>query len=126
MANVLGRGLIKIKDSDTYTYKAVKKLFVKKGPEWKDAQTAWVKQNGEWIQVYPTPRAEITFTPSTLSFEAPNGYESPTQFVSIANSGTENLVIEDFSITYTASGKFVTFFDLKELGGALPVTIAPG
>ena len=66
MANALGRGIIRIKDSDTYTYKAVKKLFVKKGPEWRDAQTAWVKQNGQWIQVYPTPKAEITFTPSTF------------------------------------------------------------
>ena len=124
MANVLGRGLIKIGDEGKY--KAVKQLYVKRGPDWKDAKTAWVKQNGEWIQIYPTPRAEIAFSPATLNFEAPNGYESPTQFVSITNNGTENLVIEDFTTSYTVSGKFVTFFDLSELGGQLPATIAPG
>ena len=124
MANVLGRGVITIGDEGKY--KAVKKLYVKKGPEWQDAKTAWVKQNGEWIQVYPTPRAEITFDPPTLNFEAANGYESPTQFVNITNNGTENLVIEDFTTSYTAPGKFVTFFDLSELGGQIPVTIAPG
>lgn len=126
MANVLGRGLIRIKDSDTYTYKAVKKLFLKKGPEWRDAKTAWIKQNGVWVQIYPTPKAEITFDPATLEFEAANGYESNTQYVSITNSGTENLIIEDFSLSYTAPDKFVTFFDLSEMGGALPATIAPG
>ena len=25
------------------------KLHVKKGTEWRDAKTAWIKQNGEWI-----------------------------------------------------------------------------
>lgn len=124
MANVLGRGVIKIGDGDTY--KAVKKLYVKKGPEWKDAKTAWVKQNGVWIQVYPTPKAEIAFTPSTLEFETYNGYQSPVKYVSITNTGTENLIIEEFATSYTAFGKFVGFFDLTELGGALPATIAPG
>ena len=124
MANVLGRGVIKIGDGDTY--KAVKKLYVKQGPEWRDARTAWVKQDGVWIQVYPTPRAESALSPTTLSFETYNGYQSPVQYVSISNSGTENLIIEDFTTTYTAFGKFVDFFDLTELGGALPATIAPG
>lgn len=124
MTNAFGRGLIKL--SDEGTFKAVKKLYVKKGPDWRDAKTAWIKQNGSWIQVYPTPRGQITFDPPTLDFEAPNGYESPTQFVSITNTGDENVIIEDFSVSYTASGKFVTFFDLSELGGQIPATIAPG
>ena len=124
MANVLGRGVIKIGDGDTY--KAVKKLYVKNGPEWRDAKTAWVKENGVWIQVYPTPRAESILSPSTLSFETYNGYQSNIQYVSITNPGTENLIIEDFTATYTAPGKFVEFFDLTELGGAVPATIAPG
>jgi len=124
MTNAFGRGLIKI--SQEGTFKAVKKLHVKKGTEWRDAKTAWIKQNGEWIQVYPTPRGQITFDPPTLNFSAPNGYESPTQFVNITNTGDENVIIEDFSLSYTASGKFVTFFDLSELGGQLPATIAPG
>lgn len=124
MANVLGRGVIKIGEGDTY--KAVKKLYVKKGPEWKDAKTAWVKQNGEWIQVYPTPIAESVFVPTTLSYETYNGYQSNVQYVSISNTGTENLIIEEFTTTYTAFGKFVEFFDLTELGGTLPATITPG
>ena len=124
MTNAFGRGLIKI--SDEGTFKAVKKLHVKRGTDWKDAKTAWVKQNGQWIQVYPTPKGQITFNPPTLNFEAANGYESPTQYVSITNTGDENVIIEDFSVSYTAAGKFVTFFDLTELGGALPATIAPG
>jgi hypothetical protein len=123
MTNAFGRGLIKL--SDEGTFKAVKKLYVKTG-EWRDAKTAWVKQNGAWIQVYPTPQGQITFDPPTLDFEATSGYESPTQFVSITNTGDENVIIEDFSVSYTASGKFVTFFDLEELGGQLPATIAPG
>lgn len=124
MANVLGRGVIKIGDEGTY--KAVKKLYVKRGPEWRDAQTAWVKQNGEWIQVYPTPKAVTSFAPDTLSFETYNGYQSPVKYVSISNSGTENLIIEEFTASYTAPGKFVEFFDLSELGGSTPATIAPG
>jgi hypothetical protein len=124
MTNAFGRGLIKL--SDEGTFKAVKKLYVKKGADWRDAKTAWIKQNGSWIQVYPTPRGQITFDPPTLDFEATNGYESPTQFVSITNTGDENVIIEDFSVSYTAAGKFVTFFDLSELGGQVPATIAPG
>ena len=124
MTNAFGRGLIKL--SDEGTFKAVKKLYVKKGADWRDAKTAWIKQNGSWIQVYPTPRGQITFDPPTLDFEATNGYESPTKYVSITNTGDENVIIEDFSVSYTASGKFVTFFDLAELGGQIPATIAPG
>ena len=124
MTNAFGRGLIKI--SQEGTFKAVKKLYVKKGTEWRDAKTAWIKQNGSWIQVYPTPQGQITFDPPTLDFEATNGYESPTKYVSITNTGDENVIIEDFSVSYTASGKFVTFFDLAELGGQIPATIAPG
>jgi hypothetical protein len=124
MTNAFGRGLVKI--SDEGTFKALNKLYVKRGADWQDAKTAWIKQNGEWIQVYPTPRGQITFDPPTLNFEAANGYESPTQFVSITNTGDENVIIEDFSVSYTASGKFVTFFDLSELGGQIPATIAPG
>jgi hypothetical protein len=124
MTNAFGRGLIKL--SDEGTFKAVKKLYVKKGADWRDAKTAWIKQNGSWIQVYPTPRGQITFDPPTLDFEAPNGYESPTKYVSITNTGDENVIIEDFSVSYTAAGKFVTFFDLSELGGQVPATIAPG
>jgi len=124
MANVLGRGVIKIGEDNTY--KAVKKLYVKKGPEWKNAKTAWVKQNGVWVQVYPTPQAESSFSPTTLSFETYNGSQSNVQYVSITNTGTENLIIEEFTTTYTAFGKFVEFFDLTELGGTLPATIAPG
>ena len=124
MANAFGRGLIKIKDIGTY--EPLKKLYVKNGPAWQDAKTAWVKQNGEWIQVYPTPKAEIVFDPPTLNFTAPNGYESAVQYVNITNTGTENLIIEDFTTSYTVAGKFVTFFDLTEIGGQIPTTIAPG
>ena len=49
MTNAFGRGLVKI--SDEGTFKALNKLYVKRGADWQDAKTAWIKQNGEWVQV---------------------------------------------------------------------------
>jgi hypothetical protein len=122
MANILGYGYIQIKEGGSFH--PLKSLYLKNGSSWADVQTAWIKSQGQWVRVFPTPNAIPETDVSVLNFVSYTTFTSSTKSVSITNYGDEVL-----SITGTAqstSSKFKINADYSGLGDQLPYTIEPG
>jgi hypothetical protein len=123
MSNVLGYGYIQIKADGTFH--PLKNLYLKYGSSWADVQTAWIKSQGEWVRVFPTPNAIPETDVSTLSFTTYTTFSSTSKSVSITNTGDEVLQITGTS--ESTSSKFKINADYSGLGiDGLPYIILPG
>jgi hypothetical protein len=103
MANSLGYGLVRIKNSSG-AWSPLKGLNVKTGGAWAPCKFAYMNVNGVWEQVYPTPAGVATVSPISLAFtDVYTTKTSTAQTVTVTNTGTEVLSITGVTVNNTTN-----------------------
>lgn len=110
MANSLGYGLVKIKNSSG-VWSPLKGLNVKTGSAWAPCKFAYIKVDGVWTQVYPTPAGVATVSPTSLTFSDVYTTKTGTaQTITVTNTGTEVLSITGVTANNTTNFTISTSF----------------
>jgi mucin-19 len=113
--------VIRIKDQE---WKPLKKLFIKNSGAWVEPAAAWVKNNGVWEQVYPTPAASVSLSSNSLDFSVYKTTTSSSKRIIITNTGTDTLTINRID---TIGDSYFTFnIDTSSWGTTGSTTIAVG
>jgi hypothetical protein len=91
-------------------YKPLVNAFIKTDSvTWTPLKTAWLKiDDNTWERIYPTPRGEFENSPTTITFNTYQNYQSQNlHFLTITNVGDWNLIVNSASVN-DSTGNYTT------------------